>query len=147
MLISAFGVALHAQENKEGKQNWKEKKEAMKAMKVGHITQKLELTTQEAEKFWPIYNELYEKIEAQRKPIMAMHRKIRKSENGIADLSDGEISDFLRIRIESEEKIAALKKDYNSKFVKVLGEKKTAMLYIAEMDFHREMMRKGKDKK
>ena len=33
-----------------------EKRERIKALKVAFITEKLELTESEAQKFWPIYN-------------------------------------------------------------------------------------------
>ena len=37
------------------------KKEKMEAMRVGFITQKLDLTSEEAQKFWPVYNEFQKK--------------------------------------------------------------------------------------
>ena len=37
-------------------QGFKEKREKVKALKVAYITEQLELTTDEAQKFWPIYN-------------------------------------------------------------------------------------------
>jgi hypothetical protein len=37
-------------------QDFKERREKVKALKVAFITEKLELTTEEAQKFWPIYN-------------------------------------------------------------------------------------------
>ena len=37
-------------------QGMNEKKEQIKALKVGFITNELALTTEEASKFWPIYN-------------------------------------------------------------------------------------------
>ena len=37
-------------------QERKEMKEKIKTMKIAFITEKLDLSTSEAEKFWPIYN-------------------------------------------------------------------------------------------
>ena len=37
-------------------QDFKEKREKVKALKVAYITEQLELTTEEAQKFWPLYN-------------------------------------------------------------------------------------------
>ena len=42
-------------------QDYKERREKVKALKVAFITEKLELTTEEAQKFWPIYNAFDEK--------------------------------------------------------------------------------------
>ena len=34
----------------------KEKKEKIKALKIAYITEELELTSEEASKFWPLFN-------------------------------------------------------------------------------------------
>src|SRR5687768_7964578 len=47
-----------------------ESKEKIEAMKVGYITQKLDLTSKEAQSFWPVYNEFnaeIDKIKKERK--------------------------------------------------------------------------------
>ena len=36
-------------------QGFRDKKEKVKALKVAYITEQLDLTTEEAQKFWPIY--------------------------------------------------------------------------------------------
>mgnify|MGYP005615414997 CR=1 FL=1 len=42
-------------------QDHREKREKVKALKVAYITEQLELTSDEAEKFWPIYNTFEDK--------------------------------------------------------------------------------------
>src|SRR5574340_591376 len=42
------------------------KSEKIQALKIAFITQKLQLTSSEAEKFWPIYNEYENEINALR---------------------------------------------------------------------------------
>ena len=37
-------------------QGFKGKKDKVKALKVAYITEELNLTTEEAQRFWPIYN-------------------------------------------------------------------------------------------
>ena len=46
LLISSFSFS----------QGFKEKKGKVKALKIAYITEELDLTTEEAQKFWPIYN-------------------------------------------------------------------------------------------
>ena len=76
--------------------------ERIKAFKVAFITEKLELTTDEAEKFWPIYNQFEDssnKIKSDYfRPIM---RKMRRNQ----DVSDSEASSFLEQMIEGENKM------------------------------------------
>jgi Spy/CpxP family protein refolding chaperone len=44
-----------------------EKKENIEAMKIAFITNKLELSPEEAQKFWPVYNQYNEKLKDLRK--------------------------------------------------------------------------------
>ena len=43
-------------------QDFKEKKEKIRGLKIAFISQKLSLTPEEAEKFWPVYNKYDTKI-------------------------------------------------------------------------------------
>lgn len=143
LALSGLTFSSQAQEKNE---NWEEKREAIKAMKVGFITQRLELTPQEAEKFWPVYNQLEEKIDAQRKPMMDLQRQMRRGQQDVATMNETQLNEFFSTLLNGEEKIAQLKKEYHKKFITVLGAQKTAMLYLAEMDFQREMMRRGRER-
>ena len=50
--VTAFAIPPH---NQGGKNDWREK---IKAEKVAFLTTRMDLTPQEAEKFWPVYNQL-----------------------------------------------------------------------------------------
>lgn len=60
-------------------QGFKEKKEKIKALKVAYITEKLDFTTDEAQKFWPIYNTFDEKqFEIRHNKMKAIIKKIEE---------------------------------------------------------------------
>jgi Skp family chaperone for outer membrane proteins len=42
----------------------KEKKEQIKALKIAYITEELQLTSEEASKFWPLFNAYEDKQES-----------------------------------------------------------------------------------
>ena len=44
----------------------KKSKEKIKAFKVSYLTQELNLTSENAEKFWPVYNKHQEKLDTLR---------------------------------------------------------------------------------
>lgn len=52
VLFLLFSITFYSQENK---------REQIKALKIAYITKDLDLTSAEAEKFWPIYNAFDEK--------------------------------------------------------------------------------------
>ena len=56
LMLCNLNVALYAQERK-GRE---EQREKFRSMKIAYFTEELELTSEEAEKFWPLYND-YEK--------------------------------------------------------------------------------------
>lgn len=93
-----------------------EKKHAggrVEALKIAFLTQKLNLSTEEAQKFWPIYNKYAAEI-----------RKIRV---------DGRLNKENEIDI--EEKLLAVRKKYNSEFAKALSPEKVNAFFKAEKEF------------
>ncbi len=67
------------------------KNEKIEALKVGFITEKLALTTKEAELFWPIYN----KYNAEVKSIRKSQRTLAKNFKTIAKPTDLESDKFI----------------------------------------------------
>ena len=146
ILIPFFTLAattLFAQPQHEH-EDMKEKKAKMNAMKAAYITAELNLSTDEAQTFWPVYNELNNKIETMRMANYEQAMKMRKSGKAIEDFSDTELQSMMKQRLDNDMQIAKLKTQYHDKFIKQLGIKKTAMLYHAEMEFTRDLMRKSK---
>ena len=120
------------------------KNEKIEAMKVGFITNKLELSAKEAQLFWPLYNEYNQKIDKLRKTKKSDFDDLKnKGENP----TDKEISIFMDEVFATRQKELDLQKEYFDKYAKVLPLKKVALLYQAENQFKRELLRKIKEKK
>lgn len=85
--------------------------EKVQALKIAFITQRLQLTSAEAEKFWPVYNDYENEI------------KTLRSTNKNGDV------------LENEEKLLNIRKKYRPSFEKILGPQKLNQLYNAEKDF------------
>jgi hypothetical protein len=116
--------------------------EKFRTEKIAFLTTKLELTTTEAEKFWPIYNQLEkERWEAQ-KSRRDLEDKLREAEES---LSENEITKLTRDFAGSMQKEGALMSSYNEKFLKVLPPKKVLKLYKAENEFRMNMIRKYRE--
>lgn len=139
-----FNLSSVAQEpiGKQPNTEKQKRHEKIKAMKVAYITTKLELTSGEAEKFWPVYNEFSKKTHEQE----SIRRKKMKENKG-KELSDKEINELIKLNFDTEQKVLDLKRAYDSKFKAVLSVKKVGKLYIAEKEFKREMLKKMKEHK
>ena len=127
-------------------QDFKEKREKIKALKVAYITEQLELTTDEAQKFWPIYNANEEKqFELRHKKMRSI---INKFENGgLEKLSDKEATSLID-QVESiEDELHDYKKKYIRDLKTVISAKKIIKLKKAEDEFNRKLMKQFKGKK
>jgi hypothetical protein len=122
-----------------GHQGMHQKSEKIKAMKVEYITSKLDLSSAEAEKFWPVYNEYMAKMQALEKG-----RRQKLKENYDIELSDDEVNNLISFNFETDQNILDLRLDYDKKFRQVLSIQKVGKLYRAEHDFKRELLRKMK---
>ncbi len=138
MVPSSFG--------QEGKRPAaKEKKEKIEALKISFITTELALTTEEAEKFWPIYNELETKIKAEKKTQRALEKDLRENH---ATLTDTEKKTKVLALFDAEQKEIALKREYYSKIGDKIGYSKSTKLLSLEQKFKRELMSQlNKDRK
>ncbi len=134
-LILLTSYSIFSQESKSDK---------VEAMKVGFITNKLELTAKEAQTFWPIYNEYSSKMDKLRKSKKSDFNELK---NKVENLSDKELETFINEVFNSKQKELDLQKEYYEKYAKVLPIKKVALLYQAENQFKRELLRKIKEKK
>lgn len=121
----------------------KDKQEKFKALKVAYLTSKLDLTTKEAEKFWPIYNE-YE--EAKFALFSEIHNSKGKGMEDVSSMSDAEANKMLDDFLSIKQKEVDLEKKYFTKFRQVLPPKKVAMLLSADHDFKREVLKHMRDR-
>ncbi|TAF08121.1 MAG: sensor of ECF-type sigma factor [Flavobacteriia bacterium] len=127
-------------------QGFREKKEKVKALKMAYITEQLNLTTEEAQKFWPIYNAFDEKQSELR------HEKMRAILNrfepgSVEKLSEKDASSLL-IQIETiEENIFNLRKKFIRDLQGVISAKKIIKLKKAEDDFNRTLLKQIKDRR
>jgi len=142
ILFIALGILSTALFAQPDEKEMKERKEKMEAMKAAYITTSLDLSSKEAQDFWPIYNEREDKVHALRMETRKKMEVLRKAGKKIDDLSDDELKTLMKTQLDNEEKIAQLNKTYHEKFLSILGIKKTAKLYLAEKDFLREIMKK-----
>ncbi|QCX00370.1 hypothetical protein FGM00_09685 [Aggregatimonas sangjinii] len=118
--------------------------EKIKSLKVAFITEKLDLSSSEAEAFWPIYNDYEKKREALRQK----ERKEIKSKIKSADeLSEKEAKDLLEKYISFEEEEEALDKTFLKKINTVISAKKTLLLLKTEDEFKRQLIRQYRQKK
>lgn len=109
VFFSCITTVVVAQEGGDAKNDGSK----LEALKIAYLTKKLNLSTEEAQKFWPIYNQ-----------YMAEVRKTR---------SDARLNN--EKEIDTEDKILAVRKRYDGEFAKALSTEKVNSFFKAEKEF------------
>lgn len=109
--------------------------------KIAYITDKVSLTQDQAQKFWPVYND----FSTRRRELNRQMRQLRTS--NFDALSDQQIKDGLGQSMDLREQEVKLEKEYFGKFQKILSIRQVGKLYSAERDFTREVIKRVADRR
>lgn len=136
IVFFAFVLLLGAYTKIEAQAGGGGKREKIEALRIAFITQQLDLTTQEAQVFWPVYNEYLDKLETLRKNFKQQYNKT----TDFNFKTDKEAEAYINAEINMKQKEAEYFKEYYEKIKKVLPLKKVAQLRRAEEDFKKELL-------
>jgi hypothetical protein len=117
---------------KQGNKGQMYNKEKMDAMKIGFMTKELELTEQQAQTFWPIYNKHEEEKKALRKSFFG---DSKKGDIIISELSEEEADKMINNYLGFKTNDLDLTKKYVAEYKKVLSTKQVAKLLASEEKF------------
>ncbi|MGB3608639.1 MAG: sensor of ECF-type sigma factor [Psychroserpens sp.] len=120
----------------------KERQDRIKALKIAFITEKLELTKGEAEKFWPVYNALEDEKERLRKES----RSFRKGLD-FETITDSDAKLLLKNMQDMEDKKHSLYTRQVNDLLNVIPAKKIIMLNVVEDQFNRRMLEEIKKRR
>lgn len=121
-----------------------EKKEQIKALKVGFITAELALTSDEASKFWPIYNAFEDRqLDLRHQKMKAFRERI---DSDLDKISEKEASVLLAQMEGSEDELYQTRKKFITSLKGVLPSIKIIKLKKAEDDFNRKLLQQYRDK-
>lgn len=130
-------MSVSAQAHRGRGEDWKEK---MKAEKIAFLTLEVGLTPEEAQAFWPVYNQIEtEKDEA----MFAMIKAYKEMRKAIEEKKgDKEISALLDKYLETQKKLNDIENGIAARYKTVLPVEKVAKLYVAEEEFRRQQIRR-----
>ena len=134
ILLALFFIAFQGQA--QGKRNG----EKIDAARTAYLTDKMNLNAEQAQRFWPLYNE----YDAKRRDLRRQGRPFKGKE--ISSLTDAQLKDQLDKMWEIRQKELELDKTYAEKFQKVISVRQLAALYQGEREFTRVLLKKLHDK-
>jgi hypothetical protein len=135
----AFNLSAQPRDQMDG-DRW----ERFRSEKVAFLSTNLDLTPAEAQKFWPVYNQL----EKERWEIHKLRRQVEANvQEAEENMSDQKIKQLTREFAGTMKKEADMVSSYNEKLLEILPPKKVLKLYKAENEFRMYMIKKFRDKK
>lgn len=120
-------------------QERRSKEERIQALKVAFITEELSLTPEQSQGFWPLYNELQDKLKELKK------NRIKRPD--IDNMSDAELEKLLENQLKTEEEKLALNRAYSQRFKKVLTIRQVVKLTQSERRFRKELLQRAKERR
>ncbi|MGK0412240.1 MAG: Spy/CpxP family protein refolding chaperone [Polaribacter sp.] len=139
--ISLFcSLSMMAQGEKEGR-------EKIRTLKIAYITEQLNLTANEAQKFWPVYNAYDKEQNTLRGSYrFSLKNAIQKNET-LDNISEDESKKLVTLKLSTDKKLYEIQKDFIKKIEGIISNKKIIKLQIAEIEFGRNLMRKYRRRK
>ena len=112
-------------------------RDRIKTLKVAFITERVGLTSEEAQQFWPIYNEHENTLEEiRRKERAELEVNIARAQ----DLSNTDSERLLDRLLELQSEKQKVDREFLSRLRTVIPAKKVLLLVKAEEDFKRQMI-------
>lgn len=119
--------------------NAQEGNDKIEALKIGFITKRLQLTPEESQKFWPVYNQ----YEAEKKQIRETTLGTIKQMKEDAEFTNAEADIAITRYVEFKSRDLDLTKKYVGEFKKILPSVKVAKLVTAEEHFKKMLMKQA----
>ena len=122
-------------------QNRDKMRERIKAQKIAFITERLSLTSEEAQQFWPIYNGFVNAVEKIKSEDLNPIKKEMRHE----EVSEKRANEILKTLLAAETKIHELKLGLASDLKDVISSKKIILLKASEDEFNRILLQRLKE--
>ena len=137
ILMSLLGTGFASAQNQNKKKDWEDK---IKAEKIAYLTDAMDLSPAEAERFWPLYNKAEAETRQCWRLMMEAYRALEASIDAGKD--DKEIGVLLDKFLDAQEASRGIERKYTTEYRKILSNDKIARLYISEENFRRQQIHK-----
>ena len=116
--------------------------EKLNSFKIGFFTKKLNLTSEEAEKFWPVYNECQRQKNMIQLDKISIIRNFNQNENSFSNNQLADMGDKLVGDIVQESTLAVT---FHNKLKEVLSPAKVIRFYQAENQYKIQLLNELQD--
>jgi len=128
IILACSSMFAVAQETDEARQK-------IESARIALITERLELTPEQAEKFWPIYREYQDRVNQLRTEFREAQGNVRRQ-----DLTEEESQQLVNLGLKLKEQQLSLEKTYSDRLSRVITNRQLLALRKAEDDFRRMLL-------
>jgi len=115
----------------------------VEAIRIAYLTRQLNLTPEEAQQFWPVYNQAQDELKALK---LGQRQEVRTARRNFDTMSDAEVEEAVNTMVEVKQKELDLFMKHHEQYIKVLPIRKVAKLYKAEADFRQMLLDRIKER-
>ena len=144
LLFLFLSLQVTAQERERGHINHRATSEQIQVERIAYFTEKIGLTSEEAQVFWPIYNEMDKKRTALFEEKASILQTFMR---GASNLNDRQLNEQLNRLAVINQQEGALHGEYDVKFRRVLSPQKVMNLYVAEMGFRNYLLQTMRERR
>lgn len=117
--------------------------EKIEQLRIAFLTEELDLTTEEGQAFWPLFNEFNDG----RKEINKNVRKVEREVRQITNPSEADVMRVVKARADGLREQADLEEDFIKQVLPILGVDRTMRLMESERKFKREVLEKIRERR
>lgn len=108
----------------------------IEAVKKAYLTRQLDLNPQEAEKFWPLYNQYQKEMHS----VIKERRQNHMNKNQLNKADNEQIEETMNRDFQLEQQALQIRQKYRKEFQEVLPPRKVMKVYRSEKDFNMKLI-------
>jgi Spy/CpxP family protein refolding chaperone len=132
--VLAICLGMTADAHKRCDNDWKEK---IMSEKIAFLTMEMNITPEEAQAFWPVYNQVEQEKDAALEQVIKSYKAL-----STAVEQNAKTEKLLEAYLEAQKNLRKVDNEAPEKYKAVLSAEKVAKLYVAEEKFRRQHIRK-----
>lgn len=114
----------------------------VESIRIAYITRQLNLTPEEAQQFWPVYNQYQDELKVLKQD---RRRDLKPVNSQFSTMSDKEVEEAVENLVLLKQREHDLFLKYHEEFKKVLPIRKVGKLYKAENEFREKLLKRIQD--
>ena len=135
-LFLSLAAAAQAQDGQPSAGRRSQRLGQLENAKIAFITNRVSLTQDQAQKFWPLYNEFSDRRRELNRNGRLLRRDITEG------MTDQQLRESFTQSFNTRQQELNLEKDYFEKFQKVISLRQVVQLFQAERDFTKEVIKR-----